>query len=438
MNLFDMAREKQLKKEAPLASRMRPRILEEVIGQRHILGKDKLLYRAIKADRLTSVIFYGPPGTGKTTLAMVIANSTSSYFDQLSAVTSGIADIKKAVVDAKERLGMYGKRTILFIDEIHRFNKSQQDALLPHVEDGTIILIGATTENPYFEVNRALISRSRIFQLKLLSKEEIIELLKRTISDKDRGLGMYNVEVSEQALEHLAMICGGDCRNALNALELAVLSTECNEKGVISIDLRVAEESIQSKAIVYDKGGDNHYDVISAFIKSMRGSDPHAAVYWLAKMIEAGENPRFIARRIVICASEDVGNADPMALVIAESAARAVDFVGFPEASIILSQAVTYIASAPKSNACCNAIFAAINDVKNLEGGEVPPHLRDGHYSGAKDLGNAIGYKYPHDYEGGYVEQQYLPDNVINQKYYVPKDIGQEIRIKEYLAKVSK
>ena len=435
MDLFDYMREKEQEKESPLASRMRPSTLEEVVGQQHIIGRDKLLYRAIKADKLSSVIFYGPPGTGKTTLAKVIANTTSAEFKQINATVAGKKDMEEVVRQAKDLQGMYGKKTILFIDEIHRFNKGQQDYLLPFVEDGTVILIGATTENPYFEVNGALLSRSSIFELKPLEKEDIKTLLRRAVNDTDKGLGSFHAVIDEDALEFLADMSGGDARNALNAVELGVLTTERSEDGIIHITMDMASECIQKRAVNYDKRGDNHYDIISAFIKSMRGSDPDAAVYYLAKMLYAGEDVKFIARRIIICASEDVGNADPMALTVAVSAAQAVERIGMPESQIILSQAVTYVACAPKSNSAVNAISAANNAVRTYQT-SVPSHLRDAHYKGAGKLGHGIGYKYAHDYPGHYVDQQYLPDEIKDARFYEPGDLGYEKNIKEYLQKI--
>lgn len=423
-----------MEKEAPLASRLRPSTLDEVVGQKHIIGKDKLLYRAIKADKLGSVIFYGPPGTGKTTLARVIANTTSARFTQINATTAGKKDMEEAVKEAKDALGMYGQKTILFVDEIHRFNKSQQDYLLPFVEDGTLILIGATTENPYFEVNGALISRSRIFELKPLEKGDIIELMRRAVADHEKGMGMYRAVLEQEAEEFLAEAANGDARAALNAVELGVLTTERREDGLIHIDLAVAQECIQKRAVRYDKGGDNHYDTISAFIKSMRGSDPDAAVYYLARMLYAGEDIKFIARRIMICASEDVGNADPQALCVAVSASLAVERVGMPEAQIILANAATYVASAPKSNSAVKAIEAAMNAVKTRPLGPVPVHLRDRHYSGAAALGRGLDYKYAHDYPYHYVKQQYLPDGMEDAVFYEPSENGYEKQIGERLA----
>ena len=435
MDLFDYMRETNQKKESPLASRMRPTTLEEVVGQQHIIGKDKLLYRAIKADKLGSIIFYGPPGTGKTTLAKVIANTTSAEFKQINATVAGKKDMEEVVKEAKDLQGMYGKKTILFIDEIHRFNKGQQDYLLPFVEDGTIILIGATTENPYFEVNGALLSRSSIFELKALSREDIRTLILRAVNDTEKGMGSFHAQIDEDALDFLADISGGDARNALNAVELGILTTDRSEDGIIHITLDVASECIQKRVVNYDKKGDNHYDIISAFIKSMRGSDPDAAVFYLAKMLYAGEDIRFIARRIMICASEDVGNADPMALTVAVSAAQAVERIGMPEAQIILSQVVTYVATAPKSNSACNAIFAANEAVRNYKT-TVPVHLQDAHYKGAQKLGHGTGYKYAHDYPGHYVKQQYLPDEIKDARFYEPGDLGYEKSIKEYLEKI--
>ena len=432
MDLFDYVREKNMETEAPLASRLRPVTLEEVVGQQHIIGKDKLLYRAIKADKLSSIIFYGPPGTGKTTLAKVIANTTSAEFTQINATVAGKKDMEEVVKRAKETLGMYQKKTILFVDEIHRFNKGQQDYLLPFVEDGTIILIGATTENPYFEVNGALLSRSSIFELKPLEKEDIKVLLKRAVYDMEKGMGSYQAVIEEEALDFLADIAGGDARSALNAVELGVLTTQRSEDGKIHLTLDVASECIQKRVVRYDKTGDNHYDTISAFIKSMRGSDPDAAVYYLAKMLYAGEDIKFIARRIMICASEDVGNADPMALTVAVSAAQAVERVGMPEAQIILSQAVLYVAGAPKSNSAVNAIFAANESVRNTKT-TVPSHLQDAHYKGSAKLGHGIGYQYAHDYPKHYVKQQYLPDGMEGTVFYEPSDNGYEKQIKEHL-----
>lgn len=435
MDLFDYMRKQQSDKESPLASRLRPTTLDEVVGQQHIIGKDKLLYRAIKADKLGSLIFYGPPGTGKTTLAKVIANTTSAEFKQINATIAGKKDMEEVVEQAKNNLGMYGKRTILFVDEIHRFNKGQQDYLLPFVEDGTLILIGATTENPYFEVNGALISRSSVFELKALDKEDIKTLLKRAVYDSVKGMGSYRAEITEEALEFLADISGGDARNALNAIELGILTTERSADGKIHITIDVAQECIQKRVVRYDKTGDNHYDTISAFIKSLRGSDPDAAVYYLAKMLYAGEDIKFIARRMMICASEDVGNADPNALNVAVSASLAVERVGMPEAQIILAHAATYIAGAPKSNAACNAIFSAMDSVKSQKT-TVPVHLQDAHYKGSASLGHGVGYKYAHDYPEHYVKQQYLPDEIKDARFYEPTENGYEKQIKDRLERL--
>lgn len=436
MDLFDYMREQNMESESPLASRLRPTTLDEVVGQQHIIGKGKLLYRAIKADKLSSIIFYGPPGTGKTTLAKVIANTTSADFRQINATSAGKKDMEEVVQQAKNNQGMYGKKTILFIDEIHRFNKGQQDYLLPFVEDGTIILIGATTENPYFEVNSALLSRSIIFELKKLDKEDIKVLLRRAVNDAEKGMGAFKAEIDEDALEFLADVCNGDARAALTAIELGILTTERSEDGKIHITIDVASECIQKRVISYDKTGDNHYDTISAFIKSMRGSDPDAAVYYLARMLYSGEDIKFIARRIMICAAEDVGNADPMALVVATSASQAVERIGMPEARIILSQAATYVACAPKSNAAYGAIDAAMGVVRNNVTPSVPAHLQDAHYKGAEKLGHGLGYKYAHDYPNHYVEQQYLPDELVGTKFYVPSDMGYERKIREHFDKI--
>ena len=435
MDLFDYMRETTKEKESPLASRLRPTTLDEVVGQQHIIGKDKLLYRAIKADKLSSVIFYGPPGTGKTTLAKVIANTTSAEFTQINATVAGKKDMEEVVNKAKELKGMYQKRTILFIDEIHRFNKGQQDYLLPFVEDGTIILIGATTENPYFEVNGALLSRSSVFELRPLSQEEVETLILRAVQDEKKGMGSYHAVIEEDALHFLADLAGGDARSALNAVELGILTTPRSEDGMIHITLEVASECIQKRVVRYDKTGDNHYDTISAFIKSMRGSDPDAAVYYLAKMLYAGEDIKFIARRIMICASEDVGNADPMALNVAVSAAQAVERIGMPEAQIILSQAVLYVATAPKSNSACNAVFAAMDNVKKYKT-TVPVHLQDAHYKGAAKLGHGIGYKYAHDYPNHNVRQQYLPDEIKDAVFYEASDNGYEQTIKAHMKRI--
>lgn len=427
-----------MEKESPLASRLRPETLDEIVGQQHILGKDKLLYRAIKADKLSSIILYGPPGTGKTTIARVIAGTTRAVFTQMNATVAGKKDMEKVVADAKDRRGMYGQKTILFVDEIHRFNKGQQDYLLPFVEDGTVILIGATTENPYFEVNGALISRSVIFRLEPLNKEDIKVLLRRAVYDMEKGMGVYRAEIDEDALEFLADMCNGDARNALNAVELGVLTTEPSADGKIWITLDVAAECIQKRVTLYDKNGDKHYDTISAFIKSMRGSDPDAAVYYLARMIYAGEEPAFIARRIMICAAEDVGNADPQALVVATSAALAAERLGFPEARIPLSQAAIYVACAPKSNAAYVAIDEALSWVEQHKTEPIPSYLQDAHYPGAVKLGHGIGYKYAHDYKNHWVNQQYLPDGVKGHEFYHAGNLGYEARMKQWLKDLKK
>ena len=436
MDLFEYMREQKKETESPLASRLRPATLDEMVGQQHIIGKDKLLYRAIKADKLSSIILYGPPGTGKTTLAKVIANSTSAEFLQMNATSAGKKDMEDVISKAKNNMGMFGKKTILFIDEIHRFNKGQQDYLLPFVEDGTIILIGATTENPYFEVNGALLSRSIIFELKSLEKEDIKTLILRAVNDEKKCMGADHAVIDEDALDFLADISNGDARAALTAVELGILTTERSEDGFIHITLSVASECIQKRVVKYDKSGDNHYDTVSAFIKSMRGSDPDAAVYYLARMLYAGEDIKFIARRIMICASEDVSNADPMALVVATSAAQAVERIGMPEAQIILAQAVTYVASAPKSNSAVNAISEAMETVKNTMTAPVPSHLQDAHYKSSSKLGHGIGYKYAHDYPNHYVEQQYLPDGLTDRKFYRPSENGYEQQIREYFHKI--
>ena len=433
MDLFDYMREQNMQNESPLANRMRPKTLEEVVGQQHIIGKDKLLYRAIRADKLSSVIFYGPPGTGKTTLAKVIAGATKAEFVSINATAAGKKDMEAVVEQAKNSLGMYGRRTILFIDEIHRFNKGQQDNLLPFVEDGTIILIGATTENPYFEVNGALLSRSVIFELKSLDKEDIRILLRRAVTDEERGMGAYHAVLEPDAEDFLADISNGDARAALTAIELGVLTTERSEDGKIHITLDVAQECIQKRAVRYDKMGDQHYDTISAFIKSIRGSDPDAAVYYLARMLYAGEDIRFIARRMMISASEDVGNADPNALNVAVSAALAVERIGMPEARIILAQAATYLASAPKSNASYLAVDRATECMKQTMTAPVPVHLQDAHYKGSEKLGHGLGYLYAHNYPNHYVEQQYLPDALKDEVFYEPTEIGYEKQIKEHL-----
>lgn len=425
--------QKQGDSSIPLAARMRPRTLDEFAGQKHIVGPGSLLRRAILADRLTSMIFYGPPGTGKTTLAAVIANQTKASFQRLNAVTAGVAQVREVLEEAKSKLEMYHQPTILFIDEIHRFNKSQQDALLPAVEDGTVLLIGATTGNPYFSVNSALLSRSRIFELYPLSKEEIGGIMDSALIDKERGLGQLEIELTPSAREHILNTADGDARVALNALELAALTTPPGEDGKISIDQQAAEQSVQRRAVRYDRDGDNHYDVISAFIKSIRGSDPDAALFWLARMLDAGEDPRFIARRLYISASEDIGHGDPLALLVAEAAFRAVEVLGMPEARIPLAQAVTHLACAPKSNAAYLALERATEDARHAGDSGVPNHLRDGSYPGAKKLGHGDNYIYPHEYPGHYIKQQYLPDSLAHRRYYYPGDLGYEKRLRKWL-----
>ena len=436
MDIFDYARSVNSEKESPLASRLRPKTLDQVVGQEHIIGKDKLLYRAIKADKISSIIFYGPPGTGKTTLAKVIANTTSADFMQLNATVTGKKDMEDVVAKAKQNMAMSGRKTILFVDEIHRFNKGQQDYLLPFVEDGTVVLIGATTENPYFEVNSALISRSIVFELHPLSVENIKTLILRAVNDKTDGMGIYNGVIDDDAVMFLAEISNGDARTALNAVELGILTTDPAQDGKIHITLEVAQQCVQKRALKYDKSGDNHYDTISAFIKSMRGSDPDAAVYYLSRMLYAGESVDFISRRILICAAEDVGMANPQALVVANAAAQAVHQVGMPEAQIILSEAVIYVASSPKSNSACNAIFAANEVVRSTVTAKVPAHLQDAHYKGSAKLGHGIGYKYAHDYPNHYVKQQYLPDGLEDSRFYEPGDLGYEVEVKNYFKKI--
>lgn len=436
MDLFDYMRQENGKKESPLASRMRPTSLDEVVGQQHIIGKDKLLYRAIMADKISSIIFYGPPGTGKTTLAKVIANTTSAEFTSINATAAGKKDMEQVVENAKNMRGMYGKKTILFIDEIHRFNKGQQDYLLPFVEDGTVILIGATTENPYFEVNGALLSRSIIFELKPLSQEDIKTLIRRALTDSVKGLGSYGATIDDDALDFLSDMANGDARSALTAIELGVLTTEPSADGKIHITLSVASECIQRRVVKYDKSGDNHYDTISAFIKSMRGSDPDAAIYYLARMLYAGEDVKFIARRIMICAAEDVGNADPQALQVAVAAAQAVERIGMPESQIILAEATNYVACAPKSNASYLSIDAAMHMVASGQTPQIPVHLQDSHYKSAGKLGHGIGYQYAHDFKNHYVAQQYLPDALAGTRFYEPTDMGYEKQIRDHLEKI--
>jgi putative ATPase len=427
IDLFDDIRDANLRKAQPLAARMRPRTLDEFVGQEHFLGPGKLLRRLLQADRLGSVIFYGPPGTGKTALASVIARHTRCHFRPLNAVTAGIKDVREVLEKARRDLEEAGQRTILFVDELHRFNRAQQDVLLPDVEEGRVVLIGATTQNPFFAINSPLLSRSQIFTFEPLTPGQIKLLLQRALSDRERGLGAMEIQASDEALDFLADISDGDARRALSAVEIAALSAD---KQPIVLTLEVARDSIQRKTFDYDATGDQHYDVASAFIKSMRGSDADAAIYWLARMLESGEDPRFIARRVVICASEDVGHADPQALVVAAAALQAVEFVGLPECQLALAQAVTYIATAPKSNAAMLAIGKARADVRSGRTLAVPEHLRDAHYPGAEKLGHGEGYKYSHDYEGGWVEQQYLPETRV---YYEPVDRGYEAEIRRRL-----
>lgn len=436
MDLFDFMRNENMEKDSPLASRLRPTTLDEVVGQEHIIGKDKLLYRAIKADKLSSIIFYGPPGTGKTTLAKVIANTTSAEFTQINATVAGKKDMEEVVEKAKQTMGMYGRKTILFVDEIHRFNKGQQDYLLPFVEDGTLILIGATTENPYFEVNGALISRSIVFELKPLSTDNIKQLILRAVDDKEKGMGAFNARIDDDAAEFLAEISNGDARTALNAIELGILTTDKSEDGTIHITMEVAEQCIQKRAIRYDKSGDNHYDTVSAFIKSMRGSDPDAALYYLAKMLYAGESVEFIARRIMISAAEDVGMADPNALTVAVSAANAVHQIGMPEAKIILAEAVVYMATAPKSNASYMGLEKAMSAVQNTKISGIPVHLMDAHYKGAAKLGHGDGYKYAHDYENHFVKQEFLPKEILNERLWKGQENPSEHKLIEQMRRL--
>jgi putative ATPase len=433
VDLFGYHAEEEQKANAPLAARMRPRTLDELIGQEEIVGRGKLLRRAIETDRLTSLILYGPPGTGKTTIARIIAGHTESSFKTLNAVTAGVADIRRVVDEAKDALSMYQKRTVLFVDEIHRFNKSQQDALLPHVEEGLIILIGATTENPFFEVNAALLSRSQIFQLQHHAEDDLVRMAKRALETPERGLGTLQVDADEEALQHIARYADGDARRMYNALELAVLSTPPGPDGNIHVTVEVAEESIQRRVVRYDKDSDQHYDTVSAFIKSIRGSDPDGALYWLAKMVDAGEDPKFIARRLVISASEDIGNADPRALQIAVSAFQAIELIGMPEGRIVLGQATTYLATAPKSNAAYMGINQALAAIRAGSSVEVPAHLRDAHYKGAAKLGHGKGYLYPHDFPGNHVDQRYLPEALGDRTFYDPTRNGYEQVISDRL-----
>lgn len=429
----DSAEEETLKRQVPLAARMRPKTLDEFVGQRQIVGEGRMLFRLIRADRLSSAIFYGPPGSGKTTLAKIIAESTNSAFYEINAVTSGKKEMLDVLEKARQNQSLYQKRTILFIDEIHRFNKAQQDLLLPGVEQGLITLIGATTQNPYFEINSPLLSRSTIFEFRKLSEEEVIRILNKAITDSENGLGYLNLKADADALTHLARVASGDARRALNALELAALSAPVADDGYIHVDLQTAQECIQKKAVLYDKDSDSHYDTISAFIKSIRGSDPDAGVFWLAKMLKAGEDPLFIARRLVILASEDIGNADPQALPLAVATMQAVQMIGLPEAELNLSQCVTYLASAPKSNASTMAIMEAKHAVDGKSNGVVPTHLMDAHYKGAAKLGHGKGYRYPHDYPGNYVVQEYLPEDIKDARFYEPSGNGYEETIGERL-----
>jgi len=431
MDLFEKSKKEEFK-DLPLAVRMRPATLNEFVGQQHIIGEGKLLKRSIDSDKITSLILYGPPGTGKTTLAHVISNITKSHFEQLNAVTSNVGEIREQIARAKQKRSSDGKRTILFIDEIHRFNKAQQDVLMPDIEDGNPILIGATVHNPFFAIVSPLISRSQVFELKPLSADNIKKILENALTDKEKGLGRLKINMDKKALEHIAKVCDGDARKALNSLEIGALTTK-PKNGIIEFTLDVAQESIQKKAVLYDKDGDAHYDTISAFIKSMRGTDPDAALYWLAKMLYAGEDPRFIARRIVICAAEDVGNADPQALVVANAAFQIAEFVGLPEARMPLAQATVYVACAPKSNAAYMGLEAALKDVEEGRTYEVPTHLKDASYQGAKTLGHGENYKYAHDYDKHYVRQEYVAGG---KKYYIPTEIGYEKRIKEWLEKL--
>ncbi|MDO5708133.1 MAG: replication-associated recombination protein A [Andreesenia angusta] len=423
-------------KQSPLADRMRPQKLEQFIGQEHIVGKGKLLYRTIKADKLSSLVLYGPPGTGKTSLAKIISNESNLEFRQINATIAGIKDIREVIEFSQNIMKNYGKRTILFIDEIHRFNKSQQDALLKYIEDGSIILVGATTENPYFEVNKALLSRAMVLELKPLENEDIKNIIKMALKDEDRGYGLYDIYINEEAIDFLIESSSGDARIALNALELAVSTTNMDENGSIVIDIETIEDCIQKKMVRYEKNGDEHYDTASALIKSIRGSDPDAALYWLGKMLYAGEDIKFIARRLIISASEDIGNADPNALNLAVSAFEAINIIGMPEARIVLSQITTYLATAPKSNSSYMAINRVMSDMENKKIYPVPNHLKDSHYKGAKDLGRGRGYIYPHDSETGYIYQEYLPKEMLDRVYYEPKEIGYEKEIIDYISKL--
>lgn len=432
MDLFDHAMQERLSHEAPLADRMRPQTLDEILGQDHIIGEGRLLRRAIQADRLfSSIILYGPPGTGKTTLARVISNLTKAHFESLSAVLAGVGDLRRVIAEAIERRKLYQRRTILFVDEVHRWNKSQQDALLPHVETGLLTLIGATTQNPYFDVIKALVSRSRIFEIKSLGEDHIRQILLNALADPERGYGKLQIDLASEALAHLTRMAGGDARNALNALELAVETTPPGEDGIITISLEVAQESIQKRAVLYDKGDDAHYDTISAFIKSVRGSDPDAALYWLAKMLYAGEDPRFILRRLIILAGEDIGLADPMGLVVANAAAQAYEYIGLPEGIFPITEATLYLATAPKSNSAF-AYHRALREIEENGAGPVPIHLMDASRD-AKGFGHGQGYEYPHSHDGHWTPQQYLPDNVLGMVFYHPSDQGYEAQAAERL-----
>ncbi len=435
MDLFSSAGEEQRKREAPLATRMRPQSFEEFVGQQEIIGPNRLLRRAIEADRLTSMVLYGPPGTGKTTLAFLIAKYTKAHFEILNAVSAGVTEVRKVIKEAQDRLALYRQKTVVFIDEIHRFNKGQQDALLPAVEDGTIILIGATTENPYYEVNAPLLSRSRVFRLSPLTAEEITLLVERALADRERGLGDYHAVLTPEALEHLIRVAEGDARVALNGLELAVLTTEPSADGKRHITAEIIADSVQRRVLRYDKSGDNHYDTISAFIKSIRGSAPDAALFYLAKMLKAGEDPKFIARRMIVHAAEDIGNADPHALLVAVAAAQALEMVGLPEAEIPMAQAVIYLATAPKSNSVVKAIRLAQSDVEEIGQGSVPLHLRDANHPGSQQMGYGKDYLYPHDFPGHYVKQEYMPDELRGRQYYFPGGLGYEKVLKARLEK---
>lgn len=434
MDLFDHAQEKKLAVDGPLAYRMRPRTLDEFVGQEHLVSQGRLLNLALKEDKLPSAIFYGPPGTGKTSLAGIMAEATRAYFVQLDASSSGVTELRKVLSEARDRLKFHDQQTLLFIDEIHRFNKAQQDVLLPAVEKGVVVLVGATTENPYFSVNGPLLSRTRVLPFYPLGSEQLRQILKRALTDTERGLGKLRIEVSPEAVEHWLRVSGGDARILLNALEASLRIVQAGADGALLIGSDEAAEAVQQRLLLYDKDGDVHYDVISAFIKSMRGSDPDAVLHWLARMLRAGEDSRFIARRIVICASEDVGLADPQALVVANAAAQGIEYVGMPEGELLLAEAAVYIACAPKSNRAYKGLASARQDLERLDIGTVPKHLRDANYRSAKQLGHGQGYLYPHNFPGAYIAQQYLPDALKGQKYYEPSESGQERQIKERLA----